>query len=147
MYKTILVPLDGSQRAEKILPHVEALTHKFGSRLVLVQVIEPMATVISSDEAFPYYMADEVDRLNEAAKAYLTGVQAKLRDQGIETTSCVENGPVVFSILSVAEREQADLMALASHGRTGLVRVFYGSVAAGILNRADRPLLLIRAQD
>ena len=147
MYKTILVPLDGSQRAEKILPHVEALVHKFDAKLVLVQVVEPVPTVISSTEAFPYYLDDEMERLSEAAKAYLTDLQAKLREQKIEATICVENGPAVFAILSVAEREQADLIALASHGRTGLARVFYGSVAAGILNRADRPLLIIRAQD
>ena len=47
----------------------------------------------------------------------------------------------------MAARENADLIAMASHGRTGLGRVFYGSVAAGVLHRADRPLLLIRAQD
>jgi nucleotide-binding universal stress UspA family protein len=46
----------------------------------------------------------------------------------------------------VADREQADLIAMASHGRTGLARVFYGSVASGVLNQADRPLLLIRTQ-
>ncbi|MCB0137738.1 MAG: universal stress protein, partial [Caldilineaceae bacterium] len=57
------------------------------------------------------------------------------------------SGPVVTAILDVAEREKADLIAMASHGRTGLSRVFYGSVAAGILHKADRPLLLIRASD
>ncbi|CAN5860041.1 hypothetical protein BH10CHL1_BH10CHL1_47010 [soil metagenome] len=88
-----------------------------------------------------------MERLSEAAKAYLTDLQAKLREQKIEATICVENGPAVFAILSVAEREQTDLIALASHGHTRLARVFYGSVAAGILNRADRPLLIIRAQD
>ena len=50
-------------------------------------------------------------------------------------------------IIDVAEREDADLIAMASHGHTGLARVFYGSVAAGVLNKADRPLLLIRALD
>ena len=70
-----------------------------------------------------------------------------IRDRGIEAKSVVESGPVVSVILDVAEREKADLVAMASHGRTGLSRVFYGSVAAGILHKADRPLLLIRAQD
>jgi nucleotide-binding universal stress UspA family protein len=73
MYNTILVPLDRSKRAEKILPHVEALAHKFASRLVLVQVIEPMAAIISPYETLPYYTPDEVDRLITVAKAYLTG--------------------------------------------------------------------------
>jgi nucleotide-binding universal stress UspA family protein len=51
----------------------------------------------------------------------------------------------VQEIISAAERNDADLIALASHGRTGLAQVFYGSVAAGVLHRIDRPLLLIRA--
>ncbi|MCB0130889.1 MAG: universal stress protein, partial [Caldilineaceae bacterium] len=49
--------------------------------------------------------------------------------------------------LDVAERENADLVAMASHGRTGLARVFYGSVAAGLLHAADRPLLVVRAAE
>ncbi|MCB0075487.1 MAG: universal stress protein, partial [Caldilineaceae bacterium] len=59
----------------------------------------------------------------------------------------VEQGPIVRTILDVAERENADLIAMASHGRSGLARVFYGSVAAGVLQSADRPLLIVRAQD
>jgi len=57
----------------------------------------------------------------------------------------VEIGPVVETIITVAEGEGADLIAMASHGRTGLSRVFYGSIAAGVLQRVDRPLLLIRS--
>ena len=53
--------------------------------------------------------------------------------------------PFVEAIIKTAEREKADLIALTSHGRTGLSRVFYGSVAAGVLHRIDRPLLLIRS--
>ncbi len=56
-------------------------------------------------------------------------------------------GPPVEAIIAMAKEENVDLIALASHGRSGLARVFYGSVAAGILHRADRPLLLIRASE
>ena len=57
----------------------------------------------------------------------------------------VADGPVVTSIINIASQEDVDLIALASHGRSGLARVYYGSVAAGILQRVDRPLLLIRS--
>jgi nucleotide-binding universal stress UspA family protein len=57
-----------------------------------------------------------------------------------------EVGPVVSTILCVAQREAVDLIAMASHGRSGLSRAFYGSVAAGVLNQVDRPMLLIRAR-
>ena len=61
------------------------------------------------------------------------------------TDICVANGPIVERIIDVAGGEDADLIAIASHGRTGLSRVFYGSVAAGLLHRIDRPLLIIRS--
>lgn len=71
----------------------------------------------------------------------------ELRSKGLDVTTEIQLGVVVQLILEVAEKEKADLIAMASHGRTGLSRVFYGSVAAGILNQADRPVLLIRAVD
>jgi nucleotide-binding universal stress UspA family protein len=54
-------------------------------------------------------------------------------------------GPVVATIIDLAVKEKADMIALASHGRTGLPAFFYGNVAAGVLHRTDRPLLIIRS--
>jgi len=147
MYDKILVPLDGSPRAERILPHAEALAQKFGSQLVLLQVVEPIVSTVMSENLVPYYDTEMVNGWLAEAKTYLAALQANLRTRGIEAKTRVENGPVVLSILNVATQENADLIALASHGRRGLARVFYGSVAAGILNQADRALLLIRAQE
>ncbi len=147
MYRTILVPLDGSPRAERILPAVEELAYKFDSRVIIMQVIEPAVTMVSPYDIAPYNAADEMQRQVAEAQHYLEGIEAKLVAKGIQVKRCIENGPIVPGVLAVAEREQADLIAMASHGRTGLSRVFYGSVAAGILHRADRPLLLIRAQE
>jgi nucleotide-binding universal stress UspA family protein len=90
--------------------------------------------------------ANDIDRRLREAKKYLATLQGTLREMNIEARTHVEYGPVVATILDVADQHNVDLIALASHGRTGLARVFYGSVAAGILNRADRPLLVIRAQ-
>ncbi|MFN8487892.1 MAG: universal stress protein [Caldilineaceae bacterium] len=146
LYKNILVPLDGSKRAEKILPHVKALAHQFGAKLVLVQVVEPVAAVVSPYETLPHYTAEYVDRLIDGAKAYLTGIRELLHAESIETISYVENGPIIFSLMQLAMRENVDLIALASHGRTGMAGAFYGSITAGLLNRIDRPLLVIRAE-
>jgi nucleotide-binding universal stress UspA family protein len=93
----------------------------------------------------PYYDAELMQKWIEEAKGYVETIQARLRDKGIDCRGIVEQGPVVRTVLEVAEREGADLIAMASHGRSGLARVFYGSVAAGILQQADRPLLLVRA--
>jgi nucleotide-binding universal stress UspA family protein len=145
MYHTILVPLDGSQRAEKILPHVEAVAQKFGAQLILVQVVEPLNVGVEVYDMMLY--AEDMQRRTQEAKSYLAALQRQLHEKQIEAKTVIEYGPVVVTLLAIAERENADLIALASHGRTGLARVFYGSVAAGLLNQTDRPLLLIRAQE
>lgn len=144
MYKTILVPLDGSKRAEKILPHVEDLAERYAARVIFLQVVEPVPLEASADEAYvvPW---DEFDQCTAVAQRYLSGLQGVFREKGIEALVRMVHGPAVSAIVKTAKEEGADLIAMASHGRTGLSRVFYGSVAAGVLHRIDRPLLLIRS--
>lgn len=147
MYSKILVPLDGSTRAETILPHAVSLASKYRAKLILLQVVEPIVAMVTPYDMVPYVDNEAAERQLQEARGYLASKEGELRGQGIEVKTIVESGPVVTAILDVAEREKADLIAMASHGRTGLSRVFYGSVAAGILHKADRPLLLIRASD
>jgi nucleotide-binding universal stress UspA family protein len=146
MYKTILVPLDGSKRAEAILPQVEYLARCFEAKVIFMQVIEPYLVV-----ADPYGAVvpnvDSVEQQVSEVTVYLDGLCGEFRGEDIEVTKVIKHGPIVETIIDVAKREEADLIAMASHGRSGLSRVFYGSVAAGVLQRIDRPLLLVRSQD
>ncbi len=146
MYKSILTPLDGSKRAESILKHVEELARRFDAKVVFLQVIEPNNFIVGSETAFYAQYKEEVEQQNKQAEVYLAGIKGEFREKGIESKVRVVNGPIVDLIIAAAESENVDLIAIASHGRSGLSRVFYGSVAAGILNRADRPLLLIRSR-
>jgi nucleotide-binding universal stress UspA family protein len=146
MYQNILVPVDGSKRAEKILPYVEELALQRESTVIFLQVIEPPIDVIESYGA-AHVEREHTKQIVAEAKRYLSTLVGELREKGAAAKCVVESGPVVRAILDVAEREHAELIAMASHGRTGLARVFYGSVAAGILQQADRPLLLIRSAD
>ncbi len=73
------------------------------------------------------------------------GFRGEFLEKGIDARMHTSHGPIVEAIIETAGREDADLIAVASHGRTGLSRVFYGSVAAGVLHRIDRPLLIIRS--
>lgn len=145
MYAVILVPLDGSKRAESILPHVENVSLVTKAKVIFLQVIEPSATMVTPYDMVPYYDTELAEKWLNEAKTYLAGLQGEFRAKGIDAKAVVEQGPIVRTILDVAEREKAELIAMASHGRTGLARVFYGSVAAGVLQAADRPLLLVRA--
>jgi nucleotide-binding universal stress UspA family protein len=146
MFKTILVPLDGSMRAEAILPQVENLARCFVAKVIFMQVIQPyLVTTDPYGAVIP--IVDSVEQQIREVTAYLDTLCEESRWEGIEVTYIVEHGPIVEAIIDAAEREGADLIAMASHGRSGLVRVFYGSVAAGVLHRVDRPLLLIRSQE
>jgi nucleotide-binding universal stress UspA family protein len=147
MYRKVLVPLDGSQRAETILRHVEELALKFRAKVIFVQVVEPASLVMAPEIAYVNLRQGEFDRRIKDAESYLTVHQGKFRELGIEAETRVVFGPAVEAISTVAEREDVDLIALASHGRSGLAQVFYGSVAAGLLQRVSRPLLLVRARD
>ena len=146
MYGKILVCLDGSERAEKILPHVEALALSFLSQVVFLEVVHPIIV----DDGYKAVLITETQiemaRQIDESRDYLMGVAGKFREKKIETKVLVEIGSVVNIILTVAATEGVDLIAMTSHGRTGLSRVFYGSIAAGVLNMVDRPLLLIRAR-
>jgi nucleotide-binding universal stress UspA family protein len=144
VYKKILVLLDGSKRAETILPYVEDMALARDSTVILLQVIEPSATMVAPYDMAHYYDAGLAEKWIEEARDYLDSVQRDFRQKGIRTETLIAQGPVVKSILDVAEQENAELIAMASHGRTGLASVFYGSKAAGVLQQIDRPLLLVR---
>lgn len=145
MYAKILVPLDGSPRAEAILPHAEELARRHQAAISLLRVVELPS--ISGFEGYdPAWHKETLAQLRDEAARYLESVSQRLETEGVPVSHQVVNGPVVSCVLKAAEDSGADLIAMASHGRGGIGRVFYGSVAAGILHRVDRPLLLIRAR-
>lgn len=146
MYSTILVPLDGSKRAEAILQHVENLALKYAAKVIFMKVIDlPSLKVGYSRKAMEQY-AKDLDISEKRAGEYLADKQEIFKKKGINVATHLVHGPVVEEIISTAERESADLIAIASHGRGGVARSFYGSVAAALLHRIDRPLLLIRSR-
>ena len=147
MYKKILVPLDGSPRAERILAHVEDIARFHQSRIVLLRVIRPVVVSDGYKQVLLEETEKEQRRRFEEEQRYLNGIRGEFREKGIEAAARLETGPVVRTIIEVAQREDVDLIALASHGRNGLAQVFFGSTAAGVLNQADRPLLLIRSRN
>ncbi len=146
MYKKILVPLDGSTRAERILKHVENLAQCFKSKVIFLQIVRPPH--FAGPEMIDISLYQQLlEQGRQDAKSYLKALQGEFREKGIEARIRVVDGPVVRSIIECAESEDVDLIAIASHGRSGLSRVFYGSTAAGVLNHIQQPLLVIRSRD
>ena len=146
MYKIILVPLDRSKRAEAILSHVENLALKCEAKVIFMKVIDvPALSVTHSRKPIEQHRKD-LEALEKQDQEYLAEMQRVFQEKGIDTATLLTEGSVVEEIIATAERESVDLIAIASHGRGGLYRAFYGSVAAALLQRIDRPLLLVRSR-
>ncbi|UCF94325.1 MAG: universal stress protein [Desulfobacterales bacterium] len=145
MFEKILVPLDGSIRAEKILGYVVDLAVLHNSTVIVLQVLDPAADISTAGFFTP--SREQLEKKKQEAEAYLDSVKARLQEKKIETRTLILTGIPLDCICQTAEKEKAGLIAMASHGRTGASRLFYGSVSAGILNQIDRPLLMIRSRE
>jgi nucleotide-binding universal stress UspA family protein len=147
MYQTILVPLDGSERAEMILPHVKDIATHYKSTVYFLKV-EEEPIHLGWDEVIDekrYHV--EFEERRSLSEAYLAEWKTDFEKDDIEAHTKVAYGPVVKTILSAADEVNSDLIALASHGLSALPRMSYGSVAAGLLQHLDRPLLIIRSEN
>jgi nucleotide-binding universal stress UspA family protein len=145
MYKKMLVPLDGSELAEAALPHAESLARQYDATVILLSVITPPAITTGHGVEALQLFEKEIDTLQRDAEQYLHGLKNKLNKSQIQAKSIVKLEPVVESIVETANESAVDLVITASHGRSGLERVFFGSVAAGVLNRIEQPLMVIRS--
>lgn len=145
MYRSILVPLDGSKRSEAILPQVEDLAVQCKARLVLLEVLEPLPQHAAA--VAPDLLSSGASQRADDIKQYVHGLQEQLAAKGFDVSAIVKRGSVVDTILAVAMAEKVELIAMASHGYTGIARFLHGSVASEVLHRAKVPLLVLHAED
>jgi len=144
MYKKILVPLDGSDVAQKALVEAEKLAKVFDSELLLVQIV-PFMPIYGSPELVTPLIIDEKQK--EAAHRYLASLVENLKQKGFRAMLTVKTGQQVpAEIIDVAKELGADLIVMSSHGRSGFTRWFVGSVALKVLTRAETPVLLLRSK-
>lgn len=144
MYKTILVPLDGSDFAEEALPLARALARRIGAELHLVHVIVPAPDV---DLKTPQEDLAWRERAREGAERYLHERAETARAEGTSTLTGVLEGRVAPALIAYAEEQEVDLVALTSHGAGGVRRWWLGSVADELLRTGATDLLLVRPWD
>lgn len=150
MIKSILVPLDGSEVAEGILPSVISLAQQVKARLHLLQVIpEPPGLgtgvemgVLPGEKLKT--VTDLVESWVEVGKRYLNKQAEKLKEKGIEVDWVVKTGFVVDTIIKYAKEKNVDLIALSTSGKSGIVRLALGSIAEKVIRLSEVPVLVIR---
>ena len=149
MFKRILVPLDGSELAERALRPALQLAEKFEALVTLLRVIaldDSTAVAAASGPQFLHLrdLREAQDRTE--CEAYLSAIQAKCQAAPIIVATRVSFGAAPEMIVQVADQAGVDLIVMSTHGRSGLNRFLYGSVAEAVLRGTQLPLLLIPAK-
>ncbi len=144
--RRILVPLDGSEMAAQVLSPVTSVAQAVGAEVFLFQVAVDQLARMSGSDWFFLPAEGEFEEEEREAQVYLERVADSLREDGIQVFTGTQIGPVAESILAYAEANEIDLVAMCTHGRTGLARWALGSVADRVLRAGGVPILLVRAR-
>jgi nucleotide-binding universal stress UspA family protein len=155
VYQRILVPHDGSAFAELVLPHAVELARRLEAELHFLEVIPPPNPALYSGDIEAGVAAElaveEIDRaqdeLREEGRQRLETLVGELTSQGIRAQYTVLDGDPAREINAYARQRGIDLIAMTSHGRTGLVRAILGSVTDMVLREAVAAVLIIRASE
>jgi nucleotide-binding universal stress UspA family protein len=146
MYQKILIPLDGSELAECSLEHAKAITKGCNvSDVIVFRAIEPLSaqTISALAEAGDDSLRRAVEQNEQEAQEYVLKVKNVLKTQGISSQAVTVKGGAAQEILSYAERKNVDLIVMSTHGRSGLSRFLFGSVADKVSRHSRVPVLLI----
>jgi nucleotide-binding universal stress UspA family protein len=145
VYKRALVPLDGSPVAETIVPFILEIAGPLDMEVILLRVIQPIAPVVI--EGSRHIEVEDVETRRVDAEEYLAPLAVELRGKGVRVTSQVRRGVPAPEIVAAAREAGADLIAMTTHGRGGLGRIIFGSVAQDVLRHAEIPVFLMRATE
>jgi nucleotide-binding universal stress UspA family protein len=139
-HKRVLVALDGSEAGEAVMRLLMEIAGPLDMTIMLVHVLEP----IRPQAVDGTVVVDDVAARRRDAEEYLAPISAMLRSQGVDTSWAIRCGRAAEEILAAAKESGADLIAMGTHGRTGLGRLLFGSVAETVLRSATVPVFLMR---
>jgi len=154
--RKIVVPLDGSEMAESVLPQIEMIARQINGEqvdIILLMVSEPLVippiatspiTTMEVPTNWGKIVEEHLAYSNGLAREYLAGVEARLNNVGLKISTDIVDGVPAHEIIDYANSIPSSLIAMATHGRSGLGRWAYGSVAEKVLSGASRPVFLVR---
>jgi len=152
MFRNILVCLDGSGLSEQILPYATEEALRFKSRIVLLQVVSISTTLVTPGipgaPSLPVHgevTLEHIRKEEAEARSYLEKVAQPLREKGLKVKTVVIPGPPVGdAIVSYARENNIDLIAISTHGHSGLREALLGSTADHVVRESGLPILLVR---
>ena len=146
-YKKIVVPLDGSGWAARAVPHAVDIARTNGAELILLHVFRPPASDYAGEIALAGQDSQVLEMLQQM-KQYLIGLRTELRQEDVTVrTQVIEGAGVANQICEYVNAEGVDLVVMSTHGRGGLARFLFGSIANKIMQCVKVPVLLIRPDD
>lgn len=144
-YRKILVPLDGSGWGQRAVPHAcDIARSNEGAEIILLNVFVPPARQYADQLALAG-ADDQAQHAREQMKQYLIGLRAELRNENVTVrTHLIEGTGVAYLICDYVRSEGIDLVVMSTHGRSGLARLLFGSVARDVMECIDVPVLLVQ---
>lgn len=147
MYHNILVPLDGSELAECVLPHVESIARGCSvPNVTFITIVEPVHIMGGFDYSIPMDEQQKwLQQRKTEAESYLKSVVSRLNHNGVNFQTAVLEGHTVNALIEYVNQKAVDLIIIATHGRSGISRWVWGSTTDRILRGVCAPVLIIRA--
>ncbi len=146
-FRRLLLPLDGSELGESVIPHADALARQMSLEVEVVRVV-PTATMAYSSGFDPSFYDPKIfDYVSDNAKDYAEQKTAELQEAGLKATSMVLQGHAPTQIVERADAAEGTLIVMSTHGRTGAGRWVLGSVADRVMRASHAPVLLVRSPE
>ena len=144
MYTKILVPLDGSELSQQIIPFVQLMAERFGCPVELVRVINPVSPALA-DPVHGQYLDRVAEGFADEAREELKAVNDSLKQKGINVSTFIHEGSAATTIAREAASDPEALIAMPTHGQSGASRWFLGSVTSEVLQSASNPMFIVRS--
>jgi len=147
MFKKILVPLDGSALAEQAITPALAIARKFRSKVLLLRILVPeevfVTAPVMAPQTYAWRNADDFQHEENEAESYLDGIRLAHLNSGVVMQTMTLHGAPPALIVAATCEQAIDLIVMSTHGRTGLSRLVYGSVAEAVMRGVHVPVMLV----
>lgn len=140
----IVIALDASTHSDRALEFVARMRWPAGSRVIVLSVLQPMASTLTSAYEPGVIAPGDLEGLRQQLEELVASAERTLREVGISTEGRVLSGDPRETLVQAAQSERADLVVVGSHGRTGIARMMLGSVSSHVVTHAPCSVLVVK---